>query len=93
MDTVAPSVALISPLNGSNVSGSVAISGNPSDNVGVVRLRFYADGRQLGTRTASPWKWNWDTSAASKGTHSVFVRAEDAAGNATSTVPVNVTVK
>lgn len=93
VDTVAPTIALTGPLNGANVTGTAPITTNPADNIGVVRVRFYLDGKQLGTRTVSPWKWNWDTTTVTKGNHTLGVRAEDAAGNASTTSTITVNVK
>jgi peptidoglycan/xylan/chitin deacetylase (PgdA/CDA1 family) len=90
-DTVPPTAAIASPTGG-NVTGITPIVANVSDDVGVVRVRFYLDGVQLGTRTVTPFRWNWDTSTTTKGVHQLAVQAEDAAGNATRSASVTVTV-
>jgi hypothetical protein len=93
IDTVAPSAAVSSPAPGAVVTGITPIVANVSDDVAVTRVRFYLDGKQLGTRIVTPFRWNWDTSTATKGAHTVSVQAEDAAGNATRTASVAVTVQ
>ena len=94
VDTIPPSISTTSPANGSNVTGSpVPIVANPSDNVAVTRVRFFLDNKQLGTRVAAPWKWNWDTTSVAKGAHVLLVKAEDAAGNSSAAPPLNVTLR
>jgi hypothetical protein len=93
IDTAAPSnVAVLPPANGASVTGTSPITTSPIDNVGVTRVRFYLDGVQLGSRIITPWKWNWNTTTATKGTHALQVQAEDAAGNATRSPGITVTV-
>ncbi|HKE18060.1 MAG TPA: polysaccharide deacetylase family protein [Kofleriaceae bacterium] len=91
-DTTPPTAAVSSPAAGAHVTGIAPIVAATSDNVGVVRVRFYLDGVQLGTRTVMPFKWNWNTATTTTGSHTVAVQAEDAAGNATRSPNVPVTV-
>jgi hypothetical protein len=91
-DTTRPTAAVSSPGAGTHVTEVAPIVAATSDNVGVVRVRFYLDGAQLGTRTVVPFKWNWNTATTTKGAHTVAVQAEDAAGNATRSPTVPVTV-
>ena len=93
VDPVAPAISITAPLNGASVTGTQAIVTAPTDNIAVTRVRFYLDAKQLGTRTTAPWKWNWDTAAATKGSHVLSARAEDAAGNATSSASISVVVR
>jgi peptidoglycan/xylan/chitin deacetylase (PgdA/CDA1 family) len=81
VDTTLPTAAVSSPASGAHVSGITPIVASTSDNVGVVRVRFYLDSTQLGTRTITPFRWNWNTATATPGSHTVAVQAEDAAGN------------
>jgi hypothetical protein len=93
-DTSAPTVSLTAPVNASTVSGSsVAVSANASDNVGVVGVQFKLDGANLQTEdTSSPYSITWDTISVSNGTHTLTALARDAAGNATTSSSVSVTV-
>src|SRR5207248_1507089 len=60
-DTTAPSVSIASPANGATVSGSVNVSANAADNVGVVGVQFKLDGANLGAEvTAAPYVVSWD---------------------------------
>jgi hypothetical protein len=92
-DTTAPSVSVTAPTNGATVSGTVTVTASASDNVGVAGVQFLLDGVNLGAEdTASPYSVSWDTAAASNGTHTLTARARDAAGNATTSAAVTVTV-
>ena len=93
VDTVAPTgVSIATPAAGATVSGAVPINAVASDDQGIVRVRFYLDGAQLGTRTKTPWRWNWSTTGVARGGHALQVQAEDAAGNWTRSPIVNVQV-
>ena len=75
------------------LSGTVAVSANASDNVGVVGVQFLLDGAALGAEdTTAPYSMNWDTTTAANGNHVLRARARDAAGNSTNSTPLAVTV-
>ncbi|GAA1779504.1 chitobiase/beta-hexosaminidase C-terminal domain-containing protein [Nostocoides veronense] len=55
VDTVAPSRAVITaPVAGATVTGTTAITTSVADDVGVVRVKFWIDGVQVGSRTSAP---------------------------------------
>jgi Hypothetical glycosyl hydrolase family 15/Bacterial Ig domain/Carboxypeptidase regulatory-like domain len=90
-DTTAPSVGFASPTAGASVSASVIVSASASDDVGVTKVDFLVDGVLKGTDGAAPWSFTWDSTTVANGTHTLSVRASDAARNSTSTqVSVNV---
>ena len=87
-----PTVAITAPANGASVSGTITISANASDNVGVVGVRFFVDGVLLSAEdTAAPYAAAWNTTFATNGSHSLSAVARDAAGK-TATAAVSVTV-
>ena len=90
-DTTAPTVSITSPASGATVSGSVALAATASDNVGVTRVEFYADGTLVGTDVSSPYVGTWNATTATPGSHTIQARAYDAAGNTTNS-NVSVTV-
>ena len=52
------------------LSGTVAVSANAADNVGVVGVQFLLDGAALGAEdTTTPYSVNWDTTTAANGNH------------------------
>jgi hypothetical protein len=92
-DTQPPTVTMTAPASGTTVSGTIAVSATASDNVGVAGVQFQLDGASLGPEdTVSPSSTTWNTAAASNGTHSLRAIARDAAGNATTSTAITVTV-
>lgn len=92
-DTTAPTVALSAPTAGAVVSQSVALSATASDNVGVTSVSFLVDGTEVGSDSSAPYAFSWDSTKVSDGSHTVQARAQDAAGNKTTTAAVTVTVR
>src|SRR5205823_11866331 len=61
-DTTPPAVSITSPASGASVSGTVTMTANASDNVGVVGVQFLLDGANVGAEvTAAPYSAPWDT--------------------------------
>ncbi len=94
-DRAAPSISFTNPTDGSGVNGTVLISVNAADNVGVTRV-VISDGttviRDATSQDAYGWGASWDTSPVKNGHHTLTATAYDAAGN-TSTATISVTVK
>jgi uncharacterized protein involved in tellurium resistance len=80
-DTTPPTVSITSPANGATVNGTITITANASDNVGVTKVSFYIDGKYLNYDTSAPYGRGWNTTTASNGQHTITVKALDAAGN------------
>lgn len=92
-DSIAPTVSLTAPVGGATISGSVTISANAADNVAVGSVQFQLDGSNLGSPVkSSPYSYQWNTAAASNGTHTLTAIATDTSGNSTTSAPVSVTV-
>jgi hypothetical protein len=91
-DTQPPTTSIIAPANGATVSGTTTVSASASDNVGVTKVEFRLDGVLQTTDTTSPYSWSWSTTATANGSHSLTSKAYDAAGNATTSATVTVTV-
>ena len=91
-DTTPPTVAITAPAAGQTVTGTIAVSANASDNVGVVGVQFRLDGAPLGAEdTTNPYSVSWNSSTASPGTHQLTAIARDAAGNTSTSAVVTVT--
>ena len=92
-DTTRPTVDITSPASGASVSGTIDVTANASDNVGVVGVQFQRDGVNLGAEdTTAPYSVSWDTTTSGDGSHTLTARARDAAGNTTTSSGVTVTV-
>jgi glucose/arabinose dehydrogenase/PKD repeat protein len=92
-DTSAPTVAVTAPAGGATVSGTINVQASASDNVGVTSVQFTLDGAALGAPdTSAPYATSWATTTATAGLHTLRAVASDAAGNATTSAGVTVTV-
>src|SRR5438876_267011 len=92
-DTTAPTVSITSPANGATVSGTITVSADAADDIGVVGVQFFGDGASLGAEDATaPYSISFNTTGASNGLHTLTAVARDAAGNRTTSAPVTITV-
>ncbi len=94
MDTEAPVVNIINPVTG-NVSGTITITANASDNnsASSITLSIYIDDALKTTGTGSTLSTSWNTRPknVTAGMHTIKVIAKDAAGNSSAkSVSVNV---
>ena len=93
VDTTAPTVSIDTPAGGATVSGdSLTIGVTATDDVGVASVEFRVDGALIGTDTSFPYFVQWDTTAASNGTHTLSAEATDLSGNKATSATVTVTV-
>lgn len=84
-DTTAPTIQLLSPVNGAEVSGMVMFTANATDDFGVARVEYEVDGAPAGSATASPYQVTWNAGSVAEGMHTILARAVDAAGNTADT--------
>lgn len=93
-DTSAPTASVTAPANNATVSGTVSITASATDTggSGMARVEFYIDGTLRATDTTSPYSYSWDSTTISNGSHSIYVRAYDGAGNSQPSSTINVTV-
>ncbi len=88
-----PTVTITSPTDGTTVSGTVTITANASDDVGVARVEFFVDALTIGVDIdgSDGWSVSWDTATVSDGSHTVSATATDAI-NQTGAHSVEITV-
>ena len=81
MDT-SPTVAITSPAQGATVSGSITVSADATDNVGVTQVEFFVDGASVAVDTNSTdgWSASWNTTTTGDGSHTVSGTATDTIG-------------
>jgi uncharacterized protein (TIGR03118 family) len=91
-DVIAPTVSITSPAANATVSGTVTISIDAADNVGVKAARFFAGATQIGLANAAPFSIAWDTTTVADGSVVVTAQVTDAAGNIGTSAGVTVTV-
>jgi subtilisin family serine protease len=91
-DTVAPSVTIFNPANGSTMSGTIAIGVTATDNIAVTKLALYIDGQLKAQVSGSTLSYNWNSRKVATGAHTIMTKAFDAAGNQTQrNIEINVT--
>ncbi len=91
VDTTRPIVSLLSPANGDTVTGTVTLSAQATDNVGVAKVEFLLNGAVLGTVYSAPYSFAWNTQNLT-GSQILAARATDAAGNSATSASAAVVV-
>jgi 3-phytase len=94
VDATSPSVSLTSPTSGTvyTAPGTVDVTTSVSDDAGVAKVEFFDNGTHVGTEDTAPFALTWSVSSSLNGPHRWTARAYDAAGNAITSPPVDVTV-
>jgi len=87
----APTIEIVSPANGDQVTGQMVVVVAAGDDVAVASVELKIDGTSVGTDMEAPYQFNWDASAAGAGMHELEATATDGDGNVT-TVKAMVTV-
>ena len=92
-DTTPPTVRITSPASGATVSGTITVTADASDNVGVAGVQFQYNGINFDREdTSPPYTATAFTNNVSDGTYTLTAVARDAAGNRTTSDPVTITV-
>jgi len=91
-DTTAPVATISSPTNKSTISGSISVSVQGADNIGVTRLELYLDTQLVAQSAGASATFSLNTLSYTNGTHTLQARAYDAAGNI-GTASISVTIK
>jgi uncharacterized protein (TIGR03118 family) len=96
-DIVAPTgVAVTAPAAAATLSGTVPVTANATDNVGVARVVFSVrvgtTTTEIATDTTSPYGIDWNTGSVANGAVTLTATAFDAFGNSTTSANVAVTV-
>jgi len=72
-----PTVTITSPTNAQTVSGTVTIQINASDDKGISKVELYIDNVLAATLTAAPYTYQWNTTTAANGSHTIKATAYD----------------
>jgi hypothetical protein len=91
-DTTAPLTALTAPVAGSTLQGSLTVSASASDDLGVVRVEFYADATLIGVDTEAPYSLTWNSRTMANGPYTLTSKAYDSTGNASVSEGVSITL-
>ena len=80
-----PTVAVASPAPFALTRGTIPVTVAASDDRRVDKVELFVDGgaTPVGTRTAPPWTFSWNSATIGNGVHILTARATDDAGNVT----------
>ena len=91
-DKVPPTVSMVTPVAGANVSGdAVIVEAEANDDREMAYVDFYVDGKKAKSVKALPYSFQWNSTYVKNGTHTLKAVAYDAFGNNTSTEEITVT--
>lgn len=92
-DTIAPTIAVTSPLDGAVVSGIVTLAANAADDDMVKGVTFYVDDVVVGSEILQPpYTFNWNASTVAMGSHKINAKARDDSGNVSTSEVITVKV-
>jgi hypothetical protein len=94
-DTTAPTVSITAPTNGTTVATGATtlnVTASASDAVGVTRVDFYLNNSLYAQDPSSPYSTSISLGSLQSGTHSLFARAYDLAGNTRQSTTVSFTI-
>ena len=93
IDSLPPSISILAPAEGAEITGPVTIRTAPVDNDLISRVDFVIDNQVIGSVHEEPWDWNWNVGPWANGlSHTITVKAVDFANLAGVSNPVSVTV-
>jgi uncharacterized protein (TIGR03118 family) len=89
----APPVVTLTAPSTAGVTGIVTLTATVTDPIAVANVKFFLNGATLiGTVTAAPFTFDWDSSSAPNGAAVLTATATDADGNVGTSTAVNVNV-
>ena len=86
-----PTISLVA-LPSSTVNRTITLTSDVTAAAGITRVEYLVDGTVIGTSTAAPYSFSWDTSTIADGAHAVTARVTDATNAVATSAPRNVTV-
>lgn len=85
-----PVVAITSPVNNANLTGTVEVTMNATSNIGIAKVALYIDSVLYATDTTSPYIISVDTTKLSNGAHTLYAIAYDTQNNSTKSGSITV---
>lgn len=92
IDSTKPTAAITGPQSGAVLLGTVTVSAEVKDNVGVTKVELYLNNSLYSALYSAPYNFNLATTTITNGTYSLSVRGYDAAGNVGVSSPVSVSI-
>jgi RHS repeat-associated protein len=91
-----PTTTITSPASGATVTGTVSVTANASDDLGVTKVDLLVDNLLVAAKTTAPYTFSWNTLdpalPAYEGQHTLTTKAYDAQGQVATSAAVTVTV-
>lgn len=93
-DVVLPTTSVTSPSGGLSYNGDIIITADASDASGIQKVEFWHNSTDslIATDTDAPYAATWDSTDTSQGTHSIYVKTYDNAGNVKQSDSITVTL-
>jgi PKD repeat protein len=88
-----PTVAIISPTDGQQLSGTVDVQVTVGDDHAVTFVELYVDGTRRATSAIAPFVLRWPSWQDASGSRVLVAKAYDDYGNVTASTPVNVVLQ
>jgi uncharacterized protein (TIGR03790 family) len=92
-DVDPPTAAVTSPAPGTVVSGSIFVTADASDNVGVATVELYVSGAIGGVDDTEPYSFMLDSTSYDNGVYDLVARSIDGAGNVGDSTPVDIEIE
>jgi len=92
-DFTGPTVALTAPAEGATLSETLTLSATASDDrASVSKVEFYVGTTRVGTVTAAPYTYSYNSRLLTNGAKVITAKAYDTWNNVSTSAPVNVTL-
>jgi hypothetical protein len=81
-DVVSPTISIVNPQHQETVSGTICVTAEADDDIGVEKVEFYINDTLRTTDEIEPYAYQWNTTLEPDSTyHRIHARAYDAADN------------
>ncbi|MGE5500221.1 MAG: Ig-like domain-containing protein, partial [Syntrophothermus sp.] len=84
LNDLPPDIRIISPANGSILTGNIIIVADASDDDLLKKLTLFVDGNKINELTEEPYQFSYDLAGLASGGHTVKISAEDAGSHVSS---------
>ena len=92
-DISPPTVLIMEPAAGQQLSGTVTINVFAEDDIGVDRIEFFINGESVGADSSSPYQYEWDTETVTDDMeHIIAIQGFDIEENSALGTPISVYV-
>lgn len=94
VDTTGPVTSVTAPAGGGSYNGNISITADATDASGIEKVEFWHSTTDtlISTDTVAPFAATWDSTTTAEGSHSIYVKAYDNAGNTSTSASVSVTL-